>query len=196
MRIRRFRLGDEPALFQIFHSAIHLIAARDYTPEQIAAWAPADLDQELWRERMRGIRPFIAEIDGSPSAGGLLEQLLAGGQADHDGQAGLTHAPTSASTSASVREPIIVGYADVQESGYIDHFFVSGHHPRQGIGNALMARLHEEAARLELPELSSDVSRSAQPFFAHHGFDIIEQRHPVRRGIVIPNALMRKRLLC
>ncbi|WP_369825877.1 hypothetical protein [Achromobacter sp. HZ34] len=40
MRIRRFRLGDEPALFQVFHSAIHLIAARDYTPEQIEAWAP------------------------------------------------------------------------------------------------------------------------------------------------------------
>ncbi|WP_233237238.1 GNAT family N-acetyltransferase [Bordetella sp. LUAb4] len=154
MRIRRFRLGDEPALFQVFHSSIHLVAARDYTAEQIEAWAPADLDQDIWRERMRTIRPFVAE-------------LASGG---------------------------IVGYADVQESGYIDHFFVSGHHPRRGIGQALMARIHEEAARLGLTELTSDVSRSAQPFYAHHGFEIVELRYPERRGVVIPNALMRKRL--
>jgi len=165
IRIRRFRLGDEPALFQVFHSAIHLIAARDYTPEQIEAWAPANLDKDIWRERMRGIRPFVAELAGS------------------------SYAATDAAD-----EPVIVGYADVQESGYIDHFFVSGHHPRLGIGNALMARLHEEAARLGLTELTSDVSRSAQPFYAHHGFEIVEQRHPELRGVVVPNALMCKRL--
>lgn len=178
MRIRRFRLGDEPALFQVFHSAIHLVAARDYTLDQIEAWAPADLDQDIWRDRMRGIRPFIAEL-----AGGLSH-------AKTDDRAGLP-----AAEPARAPETIIVGYADVQESGYIDHFFVSGHYPRQGIGQALMARLHEEAAHMGLTELTSDVSRSAQPFFAHHGFEIIEHRYPERRGVVIPNALMRKRLI-
>lgn len=177
MRIRRFRLGDEPALFQVFHSAIHLIAARDYTPAQIEAWAPADLDQGIWRDRMRGIRPFIAELAGSPS------------RTETDDRARLP-----AAVPAPASETIIVGYADVQESGYIDHFFVSGRHPRQGIGRALMARLHDEAAHLGLTELTSDVSRSAQPFFAHHGFEVVEQRYPERRGVVIPNALMRKRL--
>lgn len=151
MRIRRFNSGEEPALFEIYHSAIHLIASRDYTKEQINAWAPSNLDKELWVRRMRGINPFVAEIEGA-----------------------------------------LVGYADVQESGYIDHFFVSGRHPRQGIGRSLMEVLQAEAKRLGVTELTSDVSRTAQPFFERFGFQVVEQRVPVIRGVEVPNALMRK----
>jgi putative acetyltransferase len=151
MHIRRFEPGEEPALFDIYHSAIHLIASRDYTEEQINAWAPAVLDEELWVRRIRGINPFVAELEG-----------------------------------------ILVGYADVQASGYIDHFFVSGRHPRQGIGRSLMEVLESEAKRLGVTELMSDVSRTAQPFFTRFGFQIVEQRVPVVRGIEVPNARMCK----
>ena len=151
MHIRRFNPGEEPALFAIFHSAIHLIASRDYTETQVNAWAPSNLDSELWANRMRGINPFVAEIDGK-----------------------------------------VVGYADIQENGYIDHFFVSGRHPRQGIGRSLMETLESEANRLRLTELTSDVSRTAQPFFERFGFHVVEQRVPIIRGIEVPNALMRK----
>jgi putative acetyltransferase len=151
MHIRRFEPGEEPALFDIYHSAIHLIASRDYTEEQVNAWAPAVLDEELWVRRIRGINPFVAELEG-----------------------------------------ILVGYADVQASGYIDHFFVSGRHPRQGIGRSLMEVLESEAKRLGVTELTSDVSRTAQPFFTRFGFQIVEQRVPVVRGIEVPNARMCK----
>lgn len=153
MQIRRFRLGDEPALFGVFFSAIHEIASRDYTQAQINAWAPADLDGALWGQHMRDLNPFVVEL--------------------HDE---------------------IVGYADVQPNGYIDHFFVSGFHPRQGIGKLLMERIHQEAASLALSELTSHVSRTAQPFFAHHGFGVVALQSPVRRGVAIPNAAMRKAL--
>jgi putative acetyltransferase len=151
MHVRRFRPGEELALFDIYHSAVHLIACRDYTIEQLNAWAPPDLDPELWVNRIRGINPFVAEIDGQP-----------------------------------------VGYADVQDNGYIDHFFVSGRHPRQGIGSELMTVLESEAKRLCITELSSNVSRTAQGFFQRFGFEIVEQRLPVIRGVTIPNVLMRK----
>lgn len=153
MEVRRFRLGDEAALFRVYFSAIHEVAARDYSPEQVEAWAPADLDADLWTSRVRGIRPFVVE---------------------HGGE--------------------IVGYADVQPGGYIDHFFVSGAHPRQGIGTKLMARIHEEAKSLGLTELTSDVSKTAESFFALHGFRVIERRFPVLRGVTLQNALMRKEL--
>lgn len=84
MDIRRIRPGEDRALFDVFYSAIHLAASRDYTPEQINTWAPEDLDHELWARKINDIRPFVAVIDGK-----------------------------------------IVGYADVQPSGYIDHFYVS-----------------------------------------------------------------------
>lgn len=138
----------------MYFSAIHEIASHDYTQEQVNAWAPADLDQELWLNRMLGIRPFIVEL--------------------HDE---------------------IAGYADIQKNGYIDHFFVSGRHPRKGVGALLMERIHQEAKVLGLKEMTSDVSRTAQPFFEHYGFYVVEQRYPALRGITIPNALMRKALL-
>lgn len=153
VQIRNFRRGDEPALFAVYHSAIHQIASRDYSAEQIQAWAPDDLDAGLWANRMQGIKPFVAESGGT-----------------------------------------ILGYADLQDSGYIDHFFVSGEHPRRGIGSMLMNHILETAKQRGLAELTSDVSRTAQPFYAKFGFEIVEQRLPERRGVVIPNALMRRKL--
>jgi putative acetyltransferase len=86
----------------------------------------------------------------------------------------------------------IVGYADVQASGYVDHFFVSGLHPRQGIGRSLMVVLESEATRLQVIELTSDVSRSAQPFFERFGWQVVEQRVRVMGGVEVPNARMHK----
>jgi len=151
--IREFRIGDEPALHEVFLSAIHEIAVKDYTLEQVNAWAPSSLDPALWADRMRGIAPFVVEHGGKP-----------------------------------------IAYADVQGNGYIDHFFVSAPFARQGVGSILMHRIHEVAAHKGIPLLSSDVSRTAQPFFLHFGFMIVEQRQPVMRGVVVPNALMEKRL--
>ncbi len=151
MLVRNFQVGDEAALHQVFISAIHGIAIKDYTPEQVEAWAPRDLDPVLWADRMRGIAPFVVELDGKP-----------------------------------------IAYADVQVSGYIDHFFVSAPFARQKVGSKLMHRIHEEAKIKGIRELTSDVSRTAQPFFKHWGFEVVDERRPVMRGVVIPNALMKK----
>lgn len=88
----------------------------------------------------------------------------------------------------------IVGYADLQADGLIDHFFVSGQHPRCGVGTLLMRRLLAEAARLGLSELHAHVSLSAEAFFRSFGFEVIERRTPMRRGVLLSNALMRKTL--
>ena len=153
MNIRRFQLGEELALFEVYYSAIHLIAKNDYSEEQLNAWAPLDLDRQRWVNRINGINPFVAEIDGQP-----------------------------------------VGYADIQPNGYIDHFFVSGYYPRQGIGKALMEFIHSEANCLSLTELTANVSLTAQPFFKRFGFVVVEQRKPVIRGVELRNALMHKSL--
>lgn len=39
-RIRQFQAGDTAALAEVFRSAVHGIASRFYTPEQINAWCP------------------------------------------------------------------------------------------------------------------------------------------------------------
>ncbi|MES1164126.1 MAG: GNAT family N-acetyltransferase, partial [Verrucomicrobiota bacterium] len=112
--VREFREGDELSLYQVFHSAVHALAARDYTPEQLAAWAPERPELPQWAERMRARRPFV-----------VLEE---GGR--------------------------VLGYADLQPSGYIDHFFVSGTDARRGVGRALMERIHARAKELQIGQLS------------------------------------------
>lgn len=89
----------------------------------------------------------------------------------------------------------IAGYADVQPNGYIDHFFVAGAYSKQGVGTLLMNAIHEEAQRLGLTELTSNVSKTAEPFFLRHGFKVIERGFPVRRGVTLQNAMMRKVLI-
>jgi len=57
-----------------------------------------------------------------------------------------------------------------------------------------MNRIHEEARLLGLKELTSDVSKTAEPFFIRQGFQVVERKSPVLRGIVLQNAFMRKNL--
>jgi putative acetyltransferase len=94
----------------------------------------------------------------------------------------------------AVRDGEIVGYADVQPNGYIDHFFVSAAAGGRGVGGALMRRILARAAELGLPELTSNVSLTAQPFFAHFGFEIVEHRVVDMDGVELRNAAMRRRL--
>lgn len=88
----------------------------------------------------------------------------------------------------------IAGYADVQPNGNIDHFYVSGAYPRQGVGTLLMDRIHEEARERGMTELTSNVSKAAEAFFLRHGFHVVERGFPVCRGVTLQNALMRKYL--
>ena len=90
------------------------------------------------------------------------------------------------------RDGEIVAYADVQPSGYIDHFFVGAAANGQGIGRRLMERIHERADELGITELTSEVSRTAQPFYARFGFEVVDHHVKAVRGVAIEYAAMRK----
>lgn len=89
----------------------------------------------------------------------------------------------------------ILGYADLQSSGYIDHFFVRGGYSGRGIGKQLMNFLLQKAKEKDITELSSDVSLAAQPFFKKFGFKPIISKKVEVRGVELENALMRKDML-
>ncbi|WLT32334.1 GNAT family N-acetyltransferase [Geothrix sp. PMB-07] len=88
-----------------------------------------------------------------------------------------------------------VGYADLQHSGYIDHFYVSGLFARRGVGQALMNHIHSKAASLQINELHSKVSLTAEPFFNRYGFHVENRHEIIVRGVKMSNASMRKSLL-
>ena len=84
----------------------------------------------------------------------------------------------------------IVGFADLQSDGYIDHFFCHVDFQGQGVGNALMNRIFEQAQEDHLERLYSQVSITAKPFFEHFGFEVIKQQQVDVRGQVLINYLM------
>lgn len=147
--IRRFCLGDEPALWALFYHTIRHINIRDYSPEQVSAWAPDNVDQQVWQRRMRGLKPFVAEINGN-----------------------------------------IVGYADLQHDGLIDHFFCHHEHQGQGVGRALMNAIFIEGKNRGITRYYSHVSITARPFFEKMGFTVRKQQDINVRGQVLTNYVM------
>src|SRR5574344_1024211 len=57
---------------------------------------------------------------------------------------------------------IIIGYADLQENGYIDHFFVRGNYNGKGYGQLLLKKIITEAERKNIKELTSNISLAAE----------------------------------
>lgn len=88
----------------------------------------------------------------------------------------------------------IAGFADLQDSGYVDHFFVAGDFAGRGVGRALMAHLHQSAAARGIGRLFADVSLSAEPFFQKWGFGVEARQQVERAGVVLANARMSKLL--
>ncbi|VFS49510.1 putative acyltransferase [Moellerella wisconsensis] len=55
-----------------------------------------------------------------------------------------------------------------------------------------MQHIDAQAKLLSLTELTADVSLTAEPFFARHGFHIIKRNRAICRGVILLNASMKK----
>lgn len=65
LHLRPYREGDTPALITLFRETIHSVNRRDYSPAQLAAWAPAEIDEAAWAARQAEHHTLLAEIDGA-----------------------------------------------------------------------------------------------------------------------------------
>ena len=59
--IRDYRPNDLESAVTLIHRSIRELASRDYSPAQIAAWAPDPPDATSWAERLARGGAFIAE---------------------------------------------------------------------------------------------------------------------------------------
>ena len=64
IHIRDYRASDLNALIDVFRGSVRRVAQRDYTHEQIMAWAPDDIDHEARRARHSSKPTWVAEIAG------------------------------------------------------------------------------------------------------------------------------------
>jgi putative acetyltransferase len=89
----------------------------------------------------------------------------------------------------------MAGFADLEPDGHVDMLFV--HPDRQGLGvaSALLAHVEERARAAGLDRLTTDASLTGRPFFARRGFAVVTEQQVPKRGEILTNFRMVKRLV-
>ncbi len=62
--IRPYRPADCPELLGLFFDTVHTVNARDYSPEQLDAWAGGRPDTEAWGRSLSEHFTLVAETSG------------------------------------------------------------------------------------------------------------------------------------
>ena len=64
MLLRSYSEKDLKEILALFYDAVHLVAAKDYSPAQLDAWAPRLPDEERWRNSLSAHYALVAEEGG------------------------------------------------------------------------------------------------------------------------------------
>lgn len=73
IKIRRFAVEDAAQIARLFHETIREINRRDYSPQQVSAWAPDDLDFRDWATVCANRFTYVADDGGVIAGFGELE---------------------------------------------------------------------------------------------------------------------------
>ena len=83
----------------------------------------------------------------------------------------------------------IVGFGDIDDSGYLDRLYVHRAHQRRGIATALCDRLEAHAAGRAV---TVHASITARPFFEARGYRVLRAQRVERHGVALCNFVMEK----
>jgi len=152
MVIREYRESDIPRIARLFYNTIRTVNAKDYSPEQIEAWAPEIWPDEKWAERFQEkLWVFVAEY-----------------------------------------EDMTTGFAEFEESGHIDCFYIHHEWQRRGIGTQIIRHIVEEAQEMNLEKINVEASITALAFFKEMGFSVVREEEKEYRGVMFPIHYMEK----
>jgi putative acetyltransferase len=90
----------------------------------------------------------------------------------------------------AVSQDKIIGYADLQDNGLIDHFFVHGDYQSKGVATSLMNTILKKGKGRK--RLYSEVSHTAKPFYEKHGFHVVREQEVLMRGVALTNNIMER----
>lgn len=91
MTIRKYRPSDCNDLAELFYQTVHSINARDYTNEQLTAWATGNVDMEDWNQSFSEHFSLVAVKDniitgfGDIDRTGYLDRLYVHKDYQHQG---------------------------------------------------------------------------------------------------------------
>lgn len=73
-QVRKYKQTDLDACTQLFHGTVHTINAKDYSQNQLRAWAPDIPNSDAWQKRLTNSIAYVAEYHGKLVGFGNLTQ--------------------------------------------------------------------------------------------------------------------------
>ena len=83
----------------------------------------------------------------------------------------------------------IVGFGDMDETGYLDRLYVHKDYQRRGVATAICDALEQNT---KAAEFTTHASITARPFFEKRGYTVVKVQPVERRGILLTNFVMKK----
>ena len=83
----------------------------------------------------------------------------------------------------------IVGFGDMDETGYLDRLYVHKDYQRRGVATAICDALEQNT---KAAELTAHASITARPFFEKRGYAVVREQQVERRGVLLTNFVMQK----
>lgn len=84
----------------------------------------------------------------------------------------------------------ILGFGDIDPSGYLDRFYIHKDFQGMGIGSKLLHRLENLVPD---KDITLYASITARPFFEKMGYQTVAENFAIRDGLAIKNYFMRKK---
>lgn len=83
----------------------------------------------------------------------------------------------------------IVGFGDIDSTGYLDRLYVRKDRQRRGIASAICGELENAA---DAAKITTHASITARPFFQKRGYRVVREQQVERGGILLTNYVMEK----
>lgn len=147
MKIRKYAPTDCESMYKLFCDTVRNVNSKDYTPEQIDAWADGKADLKKWDESFRAHFTVVAVSDG-----------------------------------------IIVGFGDIDKTGYLDRLYVHKDYQRRAVASAICDVLENSVNST----ITTHASITALPFFESRGYEIVKSQQVDRHGVLLTNYIMKK----
>lgn len=92
-------------------------------------------------------------------------------------------------TIVAIKNGIIVGFGDIDKTGYLDRLFVHKDYQGQGIASAICDELEQ---RIHANKIITHASITAKTFFEQRGYRVIKEQQVIRNEISLTNYVMEK----
>lgn len=91
-------------------------------------------------------------------------------------------------TFVAVKGDVIIGFGDIDDSGYLDRLYVHHDYLRQGVSTLICNKL-ESMIDADLT-IVTHASITAKPFFEKRGYRIVKEQLVERNGVFLKNYIM------